>query len=157
MRTDEQKVKAREAMRKKRSDPIYHAYELERNRQYLRNNRAKRNESVRRYRARQMHNPEYRVQQSLNQQASYVRLRDRIFAAYGNVCACCGETERAFFEIDHVNGGGKKHLHSKSPITIYREMLKEGCPPIYRLLCANCNRGRQRNGGMCPHEQPTRS
>lgn len=23
----------------------------------------------------------------------------------------------------------------------------------FRLLCANCNQGRQRNGGICPHQQ----
>ena len=86
--------------------------------------------------------------------ANYRRLRDRLFAGYGSTCACCGETERAFLELDHVNGGGKKHYASfTSPLSLYREVILAGFPPIYRLLCANCNRGRQRSGGVCPHQE----
>ena len=142
----------REQMRRWRANPENAARELAKNREYSKNNREKINAIVRRYRERQKDKPEYRERQSKNTRAAYARLRDKIFQEYGNECACCGETESCFFEIDHVNGGGKKHLTSKSPVSVYREILAAGCPPIYQLLCANCNRGRQRNGGVCPHQ-----
>ena len=95
-------------------------------------------------------NPEVEI---ARQRQAYRALRDRLFAGYGNACACCGERERDFLELDHVNGGGKKHYAShKSPASLYREVIMAGSPPIYRLLCANCNRGRQRKGGVCPHQ-----
>lgn len=86
------------------------------------------------------------------QQSSYRKLRNALIAAYGGVCKCCGESEVMFLEIDHINGGGAKHLRSKPPATIYREMLENYQPTEYQVLCSNCNRGRQRNGGVCPHQ-----
>ena len=152
MRTDKDRESTKLQMRKWRDDPANHAKELARNREYSKNNREKINAIVRRYRERQMLKPEYRVQQSANQRASYIRLRTRLFEMYGNICKCCGETQREFMELDHVNGGGKKHLTETSPITVYRQIIKLGKSPLYQLLCANCNRGRQRNGGVCPHQ-----
>ena len=58
-----------------------------------------------------------------------------------------------FLELDHVNGGGAKHYKEcKNAATAYRQILALGGSPDYRLLCANCNSGRQRNGGICPHK-----
>src|SRR5258708_14392176 len=35
-------------------------------------------------------------------------VRNAVFAAYGNKCACCSETIKEFLSVDHVNGGGGK-------------------------------------------------
>src|ERR1700690_1237472 len=38
------------------------------------------------------------------------REKDAVFAAYGGyVCACCGEMEKAFLTLDHLNNDGNKH------------------------------------------------
>jgi hypothetical protein len=34
------------------------------------------------------------------------RNRDLVFAHYGEQCACCGESERLFLTIDHINNDG---------------------------------------------------
>ena len=84
------------------------------------------------------------------------RLRGEMLAAYGNACACCGETEQAFLQLDHVNGGGRQHILRLKGATVelYNSLKKEGWPKAeYQLLCANCNWGRQREGGLCPHQR----
>lgn len=84
---------------------------------------------------------------------NYSKCREKIIAAYRSICACCGEHEPMFLELDHINGGGAKdYREAKSPLTLYRRVVKEGFPDHFRLLCSNCNRGRHRNGGICPHQ-----
>ena len=38
------------------------------------------------------------------------RLKEDAYEHYGSECACCGEKEIAFLSIDHINGGGLRHL-----------------------------------------------
>ena len=75
------------------------------------------------------------------------------FAAYGgNVCVCCGETEIAFLSIDHINGGGIKHRKITGAGNLfYRWLNRNEYPEGYRVMCHNCNHGREINGGICPH------
>jgi hypothetical protein len=76
-----------------------------------------------------------------------------IIANYGGKCACCGETEPLFLEIDHVNGGGSTdRKNGLSGTMMYLKLKEQGYPKDdYQLLCANCNHGKFRNGGVCPH------
>jgi hypothetical protein len=73
----------------------------------------------------------------------------------GGVCECCGESNIKFLTIDHVDGGGtKKRLdHKMFGSGFYRILIKEGFPKGLRILCYNCNCGRQTNGGICPHKE----
>ena len=89
------------------------------------------------------------------QQRGYTnRLRMEVIDAYGGKCACCGEDNPLFLDLDHVNGGGSsKRRRQKSPYTDYRDARRHGFPPDYQVLCCNCNCGRQRNGGICPHKE----
>jgi hypothetical protein len=32
------------------------------------------------------------------------------------------------------------------------EIIKNNFPPEFQILCFNCNLGRSRSGGVCPHE-----
>ena len=85
----------------------------------------------------------------------HAAVRAEVIAAYGSRCACCGEDEPKFLEIDHVNGGGHEHRKKLGggPNVICRWLRDHGFPKDeFRLLCANCNRGRERNHGRCPHE-----
>ena len=90
------------------------------------------------------------------------KVRDIVFAHYGNSrCACCGETNPLFLTLDHINGDGDKHRREMGArgrtagTWFYRRMMREGYPPGIQVLCFNCNCGRARNGGVCPHHQNT--
>lgn len=86
------------------------------------------------------------------QRAYRTRLRDEAYAAYGGSCTCCGERTPEFLNIDHVDGGGNDHRRSGyKGIKLCLWLRAEGYPPEFQLLCANCNTGRARNGGTCPH------
>jgi len=39
-------------------------------------------------------------------------IKDKVLAHYGARCACCGETERVFLTLDHVNNDGADHRRS---------------------------------------------
>lgn len=80
-------------------------------------------------------------------------LRDEVFAAYGGACECCGQSDPEVLCIDHVYGGGKAHRASLPGGLIQRWLKSEGFPRDgFRLLCQNCNAGRSRTRGACPHE-----
>jgi hypothetical protein len=79
---------------------------------------------------------------------------DVVIEHYGSRCVCCGETNRGFLTIDHINNDGaelRKKLHGKSGVSFYRWIYKNGYPDWLQVLCYNCNFGRQRAGGICPH------
>lgn len=95
----------------------------------------------------------------------YAKLKDDVFNAYGGYrCACCGETEPLFLTIDHVGNNGGYHrrkMLSDYTETDYRNLSgaktywwlqKKGYPPGFQVLCSNCNHGKHRNGGICPHQ-----
>jgi hypothetical protein len=92
-------------------------------------------------------------QTNRNARAKHARLRDEAIEAFGGRCACCGETDRAFLTIDHVEGGGtrERKLRNAFGRMLYRELKRLGYPTSFRLLCMNCNFGRHLNGGICPH------
>jgi hypothetical protein len=85
----------------------------------------------------------------------YAALRVEIIGAYGGKCSCCGELEKAFLEIDHSQNDGAAHRRQigRGSKACYAWLKKRGFPHEgYQLLCANCNQGRKRNGGICPHK-----
>jgi hypothetical protein len=91
----------------------------------------------------------------------YRNLREKILAfdQYGGpVCACCGVSEWCFLSLDHIGGDGSSERREffKSKFTaghhMFRELRLRGYPPGYQVLCMNCNAGRFRNGGTCPHK-----
>jgi hypothetical protein len=72
--------------------------------------------------------------------------------AYGGArCSCCGETEIKFLTIDHIDGGGAKH-RKKIRQQFYHWLKRNNFPPGFRVLCFNCNCGRESNDGICPHK-----
>lgn len=77
------------------------------------------------------------------------RVREECFAAYGGKCMCCGETEKGFLTIDHINRNWRETGRGAQAYARLRSM---GWPKDeYRLLCMNCNWA-QRQGARCPHE-----
>ena len=77
--------------------------------------------------------------------------KQELFDAYGNKCACCGDTHKEFLTIDHIHGGGKKHREAVG-FNLVPVIRKEGYPKDkYRLLCYNCNFSIGFHG-YCPHQ-----
>ncbi len=84
------------------------------------------------------------------------------YEAYGGpFCACCGETEMFFLTLDHVNndgaewrravfGGNKGH---GAGLNTYMWCKRNGYPPIFQVLCWNCQQGKRFNKGICPHRK----
>lgn len=81
------------------------------------------------------------------------KARIECFQAYGNRCACCGETQREFLSIDHIHGGGTKARQNGFPAgtRLYARLRTLGYPADFRLLCHNCNQAIGFHGA-CPHE-----
>ena len=88
-----------------------------------------------------------------NNKRNYEKWKARAIDAYGgNRCNCCGETEPLFLSIDHVNNDGAEHRKSvASGIKFYKWLAENGYPDGFQVLCHNCNMGKYRNGGVCPH------
>ena len=84
------------------------------------------------------------------------RVKKEVIDHYGGKCVCCGETELLFLTIDHINNNGaeqrlKNGLKGGSSDKSYRWIIKNDFPDDLQLLCWNCNCGRARNNGVCPH------
>jgi hypothetical protein len=85
----------------------------------------------------------------------YRKYRAEALAAYGNKCACCGETEPAFLSFDHINGGGERERKvGMQGTTLYRRIIKDR-PSDVQILCHNCNMAKGFYG-TCPHEDQRR-
>lgn len=90
------------------------------------------------------------------EKARKVRLfkKQIVFNHYGNLCACCGEREPKFLSIDHVNNDGyveRKSRGGRSDAVILH-IIRQNFPDTYQILCMNCNFGKSRNAGVCPHQ-----
>src|SRR3990167_7313502 len=87
-------------------------------------------------------------------------LREQVYKGYGARCQCpkCPEINVKFLTVDHVQNDG--HLERTRGVgkrrggqghDLYRRLIREGFPKTFQLLCFNCNLGKARNGGVCPH------
>lgn len=87
-----------------------------------------------------------------------VKIQKEVIDHYGGKCACCGESNPLFLTIDHINNDGKKHRREisngkKNPggQKIYYWLKENNFPEGFQVLCYNCNLGKARNNGTCPH------
>jgi hypothetical protein len=83
--------------------------------------------------------------------------KDQVFEAYGGYkCNCCGENEPMFLSIDHIDNNGaserKSGKYCGSGTGFYQWLRKNKFPSGYQVLCMNCNTGKHKNGGVCPHQ-----
>jgi hypothetical protein len=85
--------------------------------------------------------------------------KDKVFAHYGEECACCGEKGRAFLTLDHIDNNGAEHRRelgggrSTSTDKTWRWLVTNNFPEGFQILCYNCNCGKRDNGGICPHKE----
>lgn len=82
----------------------------------------------------------------------YDELKDEVYVAYGGYrCVCCGETEAVFLSIDHIDQNGETH-RKEIGSRIYRWLKTNNFPYGFQVLCMNCQWGRMRCNGVCPHQ-----
>ena len=89
------------------------------------------------------------------------RLKAEAYAAYGGAtCACCGETEISFLTLDHIANDGarwRKEIFrtnkGRGGLSTYAWCKRNGYPPIFQVLCWNCQWGKVLNAGTCPHQK----
>ena len=67
-------------------------------------------------------------------------------------CSCCGEDNFMLLTIDHINNDGHKRTKQER-FDSYTHIMKNHYPDGLQVLCYNCNIGRDRNGGVCPHKK----
>jgi hypothetical protein len=74
-------------------------------------------------------------------------------ALLGNKCSCpeCGEQEPLFLTFDHVKNDGYLDRGGDDTLRNARYILKHPSQTKLQLLCMNCNLGKMRNNGVCPH------
>ncbi|HDX9663271.1 TPA: hypothetical protein ROX91_001970 [Bacillus cereus] len=78
--------------------------------------------------------------------------RYEVLSHYSNgvpKCDCCEENRIEFLALDHIDGGGKKHIESIG-FRLERWIRKNGFPDGFRVLCHNCNFALG-HYGYCPH------
>lgn len=80
--------------------------------------------------------------------------RNIVLDYYGGKCACCGESNREFLAIDHINKDGAEERKIRKKRNIAVSIISQGFPKDkYRVLCHNCNMSL----GIydyCPHQLP---
>ena len=72
----------------------------------------------------------------------YSELKKELTLLLGSKCARCGFEDKRVLQIDHINGGGRKHFkQAGGAYTMFREMIKsvKSKENKYQLLCSNCN------------------
>ena len=97
---------------------------------------------------------ELREKNAERERIRYAKQRQVVIDAYGNICSCCGESELLFLEIDHIENNGKEHRKQigTGAKTLVCWLIQNKFPDGFQILCSNCNQGKKRNGGTCPHK-----
>ncbi len=80
------------------------------------------------------------------------RVREEVISKYGNLCRCCGETNSLFLSIDHINNDGASRRDEQGTgWGLCYWIKRNNYPDDFQILCMNCNTGKARNKGVCPH------
>lgn len=75
----------------------------------------------------------------------------------GNKCSCCGNDDSMVLQIDHVNNDSYVDFNNngiRSQDMCVSKIISGIDTGRYQLLCANCNRSKYINGGICAHKCP---
>ena len=94
-----------------------------------------------------------RARVNIRSKESRILRRRKCLEYYGGKCTCCGEPTYEFLAIDHINGGGGKHIRQLGGggTYIYSYLIRNNFPEGYRVLCHNCNCAIGAYG-YCPHQ-----
>lgn len=97
--------------------------------------------------------PERRARARELGRVRYEELRSKVFDRHGGECQACGETERLFLTVDHINNDGwqlraGENGYRETGSGLYLDILRHGMRKDLEVLCFNCNFGKRRNGGI---------
>lgn len=70
--------------------------------------------------------------------------RKEIYSKYGDVCNHCGENNKAFLTIDHIESGSASKVGDGKNLAQW--LIKSGFPSGFQILCWNCNRKKHFEG-----------
>lgn len=71
-------------------------------------------------------------------------LKLEVLDAYGGpICVGCGNDDVTILEVDHIDGGGRRHrieigVHGGNEFYLW--LKRNGFPPGFRILCPICNK-----------------
>ncbi len=86
---------------------------------------------------------------------SQLKLRMEVLSHYGKEgrpeCVCCGENIFGLLTLGHIERGHGNE-DRKTNGTRYNWLRRAGFPVGYQTECYNCNCGKEKNGGICPHQ-----
>ena len=100
---------------------------------------------------------EKEIEHKASRKRQFRDLRNFFLSHYGGgkmKCVCCGEKQLLFLTLDHVNNDGycDEIKKKNSGVKYYKYLIKHNFPSVLQTLCWNCNCGKARNGGVCPHK-----
>lgn len=83
--------------------------------------------------------------------------RVEVLRAYGGVCVCCGESILELLTFDHINRDGAEWRRQNAGRSVVSFLIEQhtktgAWDPTFQILCFNCNSGRERHDGVCPHK-----
>lgn len=115
--------------------------------------------------ARRREDPAFVMSERKRGQKYWHDLRHEAIMAYGGYrCACCYETESLFLTLDHIFNDGAAHRREIAGISkgnaggkTWKWLRDHNYPAGFQVLCMNCNFGKFRNGGICPHKGSSHS
>lgn len=83
------------------------------------------------------------------------KIREEVYAAYGDTCNHCKETDKDVLTLDHVNDDGAIHRQEVgSGWPIYVWAIRNNFPDSLQILCANCQMRKLRKQ-MARRRQPS--
>lgn len=95
---------------------------------------------------------EHREEINLQRRRKQRERKEDVIDHLGGECACCHENRVMFLAVDHINGGGNRHLQEIGSGALYITVQREGYDSTkYRVLCHNCNNALG-SYGFCPHD-----
>lgn len=105
------------------------------------------------------------VRLSARNKERWREIKYEIFSHYCGgepICMCCGEKNMEFLSLDHINNDGAEHRRSMrlgkkgggmgSGTQLYYWIRRNKYPLLFQILCMNCNCGKAKNDGVCPHK-----
>ena len=102
-------------------------------REYRRKNRDKRNAWERARYARNLQ--KMRDYGATHARESRRKLKEILYTLLGDKCVICGFSDKRALQIDHRNGGGKRHYSKSGSLGVLKHAVEN--PSEYQILCAN--------------------
>ena len=88
-------------------------------------------------------------------------VKTQVIGFYSNgafACVCCGQSERDFLTLDHIDGDGNKITREqgipRAGTSLYMWLFRNGFPKGYQIVCVNCNMSKAKHG-RCVHQMST--